>query len=51
VRRAVSQNVNQLQVRGQNLAKADIREKQALQNKFGQIKEEDEDKALITQAN
>jgi len=44
-------------VRGQNLAQAareeagDIREKQALQNKFGQIREEDEDKALIAQAN
>jgi len=49
VRRAVSQNVNQL--RGQNLAQADIREKKALQNKFGQIKEEDEDKALVSQAN
>jgi len=49
VRRAVSQNVNQL--RGQNFAQADIREKQALQNKFGQIKEEDEDKALVSQAN
>jgi len=44
-------------VRGQNLAQAvreeagDIREKQALQNKFAQIREEDEDKALISQAN